>query len=287
MLRLVLTAFFVLNPLILYFGGNGMSEALYLFCMLAAARYMSRWLAKGDLPSLVYSATALGFGYLERTEPIAAAVCTVPLVLLVTFSRTDGDYRRRLWTGMTDVAVFTLPIFTSFIGWAAVSWVITGQPFQQITSKYGNATLLANSHQVTSTLHDRLVHEAKAITYVSPFLLVIVIAAIAVAVIRRNIGAAGFILILGGGLGFTLASFLANAIFVVPLLHTHRSDGGTASGKSVRHSGEVEAPVEVAPPSKAWKGAFGSLAASFIVIALLIPVAPEHRSRNDQSGDRS
>ena len=119
--RLVLTACFVLNPLILYFGGNGMSEALYLFCMLAAARYLSRWLAKGDLPSLVYSAIALGFGYLERTEPIAAGVCAVPLVLLVTFSRTDGTRSHRLWTGMTDVVVFTLPILTSFIGWAAVS----------------------------------------------------------------------------------------------------------------------------------------------------------------------
>ena len=211
--RILLTAVFVLNPMVLYFGGNGMSEALYLFCMLAASRYLSRWLWRTDLPSLVYSAIALGFGYLERTEPIAGAALATPLVLLVAYSRSDGDRRHRIWMALTDAIIFVIPITTALIAWAAVSYVITGQPFQQITSKYGNATLLANSHQVTRTVHDRLIHEVQAVTSMAPLLILIAITALVVAIIRRNIGAAGFVLILGGGLGFTLASFLANAIF--------------------------------------------------------------------------
>ncbi len=34
--RLLLTAFFVVNPMVLYYGGNGMSEGLYLFTVTAA-----------------------------------------------------------------------------------------------------------------------------------------------------------------------------------------------------------------------------------------------------------
>ena len=211
--RLILIAFFVFNPMILYFGGNGMSEALYLFTMLAAARYLSRWLRDGDVLTLVYCATALGIGYLERSELIAAAALVVPLVFLVTHVRTPADRRGRIWTGMTDVTVLLLPIVTAFVGWAVVSYVITGQPFQQFESKYGNATLLANAHQAATTLHSRLVHEIVTTTYMAPLLIIIVITALAVAVFRRNIGAAGFLLILTGGLGFTLASYLANAIF--------------------------------------------------------------------------
>jgi hypothetical protein len=211
--RLVLTAFFAFNPMVLYFGGNGMSEALYLFCMIAAARYFSRWLKDDDLPSLVYSAIALGIGYLERSEPIAAAACVTPVVLWVTYVRTPGERRYRIWAGLTDVTVLLLPIVTSFVGWAVVSYVITGQPFQQFQSKYGNATLIANAHEPTVTLHARLVHEAKAITYMSPLLIVIVLAALVLAVVRRNIGIVGVVAVLGGGLGFTLLSYLANAIF--------------------------------------------------------------------------
>jgi hypothetical protein len=211
--RLVLTAIFAFNPMILYNGGNGMSEALYLFTMLAASRYLSRWLVEGDLPSLVYTAVALGVGYLERSEPVAAAVCAAPLVFWVTFIRSSGDRRKRIWLALTDSTVLVLPILTSFVGWAAVSYVITGQPFQQFQSKYGNATLIANAHEAVGTLHSRLIHEVKAITSMAPLLIVIIVAALVVAVIRRNIGVLGFAAILGGGLGFTLLSYLENAIF--------------------------------------------------------------------------
>ena len=211
--RLILTAFFAFNPMILYYGGNGMSEALYLFCMLASARYLTRWIKDGDLPSLVYAAIGLGVGYLERSEPVAAAICAVPLVFLVTVVRADGDRIRRIWLALTDCAILVIPILTSFVGWAVVSYVITGQPFQQFQSKYGNATLIANAHEPVGSLHSRLLHEAKAITYMAPLLIVIILAAVMVAVIRRNIGITGFVTILGGGLGFTLLSYLENAIF--------------------------------------------------------------------------
>jgi hypothetical protein len=256
--------------MILYSGGNGMSEALYIFCLVAAARYLSRWLRKGDLPSLVYSATALGFGYLERTEPIAAAACAVPLVLLVTFSRTKGDRVHRFWTAMTDVVVFTLPIATTFIGWAVISYVITGQPFQQFESKYGNATLIANSHEITGTLQDRLVHEAKAITYMAPLLIVIIIAAIAVAVIRRNIAGAGMVLILGGGIGFTMASYLVNAIF--PWFRYYI----VIAPAAVLLVGSMFAePVRLKPPTdpepRPRHTAIGSVAAGLVALVLLVP----------------
>ena len=213
LLRLILTALFALNPMIIYNGGNGMSEALYLFCMLAASRYLSRWLRDGDLASLVYVAVALGVGYLERSEPIAPRICAAPLVFCVTFVRSPGDRAKRMWLALTDTAILLIPIITSFVGWAVVSYVITGQPFQQFQSKYGNATLIANAHEAAGTIIFRLVHEVKAITYMAPLLVVIVLVALIVAVLRRNIGIVGFVAVLGGGLGFTLLSYLENAIF--------------------------------------------------------------------------
>ncbi len=277
--RLVLTAFFSFNPMVLYFGGNGMSEALYLFCMLAAARYLSRWLKKNDLQSLVYAAIALGFGYLERSEPIAAAALAVPLIFLVTFARSSEDRRRRIWAGMTDVTIFLLPIVTAFIGWAVVGYVITGAPFQQFTSKYGNATLLTNSGQKATTLHFRLLHEVKAITYMAPFLLLIVVLAIVVAVIRRNIGVASVILILGGGLGFTLASYAADAIFdwyryyiLVAPIAVLLVGSLFAVPVRLKQPGEESAALPSAPPRSSLplgRRIAGSIAACAVAVVLL------------------
>jgi len=211
--RLVLTGLFVVNPLILLFAGNGMSEAIYVFTMLAATRYLLRWLRTGDLTSLMYCAIALAFGYLERSEPVAAAMLAATLVFWFTFKRSVGDSRSRTWSGLTNVAILLMPIVTAFLGWAAMSWVITGQPFPQFTSKYGNAALIASSHQMATTISERVMHEIKAVTYISPLFAVIVTAAAVVAIRRGNTQLLGVLCVLGGGIGFTLASYATNAIF--------------------------------------------------------------------------
>jgi len=71
--RLCLTVLFAVNPMIILYSGNGMSEALYLVTLIATSRYLARWLVRDDLPSLVYAAIALGFCYLARNEAIFAA----------------------------------------------------------------------------------------------------------------------------------------------------------------------------------------------------------------------
>jgi hypothetical protein len=285
-LRLILTACFALNPMILLFGGDGMSEALYLFTMLAATRYLLRWLREDDLASLVFAAIALAFAYLERSEPVAAAALSVPLVCWVTYARSSGERRERVWAGLTDVVIFLMPIVTAFVGWAAVAWVITGQPFQQFTSKYGNAALIANSHIPIGTLSTRVLHEATAITYTGPLFTVIVVAALVVAARRRNVEILGVVSILGAGLGFTLASYLTNAIFpwyryyilVAPL--EVLLVGTLFAMPSTRRAPEGPvhqvAPVRVESPKRRRRTAagLGALGASVVAIALLTPSIP-------------
>ncbi|MGO9027634.1 MAG: hypothetical protein ACLQOZ_03255 [Acidimicrobiales bacterium] len=211
--RLLLTVLFAGSPMILMFGGDGMSEALYLFLMLAATRYLMRWLRDDDLASLVYAATALGFAYLERSEPVAAAAFAAPFVWWVTFSRSPGDRRTRVWAGLTDATILVAPIVTCFVAWAAISYVIVGQPFEQFTSKYGNSALIAGSHIATGNVSTRVVHELHAILYLGPALPIILLAALIMAVYRRNAQIWVLATVLGGGLAFTLLSYLDNAIF--------------------------------------------------------------------------
>ena len=137
--RLALTAFFVLNPMILFYGGNGMSEGLYLFTLVAATRYLLRWIHAGDLRSLAYAAIALAFSYLTRNEALAAVAAGAIGVAWVSFRRTQGGRSARRATALADAAIFAVPGFLAAAGWAIASYVITGSLFGQLSSIYGNS----------------------------------------------------------------------------------------------------------------------------------------------------
>ena len=89
-LRLVLVVVLALNGMVLYYGGNGMSEGLYLFTLVASSCYLLRWMRDDDLASLVYSASALGICYLVRNEAVGAAFLGGLLVLGVGFARATA-----------------------------------------------------------------------------------------------------------------------------------------------------------------------------------------------------
>jgi hypothetical protein len=276
--RLILTAFFAADPMILLYGGNGMSEAIYLFTMLAAARYLMRWIRDDDLPSLVYSASALGIAYLERSEPVAAAAFASFLIFGVTFFRNRDALGGRLRLALTDAVIYLMPVLTAFVGWAVVSYVITGQAFAQFTSKYGNSALISEAHAPKMKLVARLIHEGQAIEFLAPLFPLIVAMALVVAIRRRDVQLLGMVAILGGGLAFTLLSYLDNSIFpwfryyimVIPIdvllvgSLLARVSGVHAGSQGLVHTSAV--PDKTDKSSSGWLAGFAS---ALLVVTLL------------------
>ena len=95
--------------------------------------------------------------------------------------------------------------------------MITGQPFQQFTSQYGNSSELGlfggqygnqSGHEFT-----RLAHEATALGYMAPLLPIALILALLIAIRRRDPRVLVPLAVLGGGLGFILVSYLDNQVF--------------------------------------------------------------------------
>ena len=137
----VLVAAFALNPMVVYYGANGMSEAPYVFFLAACVRYLARWTATRSLTALVWSGLALGACYLARYEAGVAALGGIVTVAIVSWSHAAGqDRRRRTLLAISDVIVFTVPVAVAFVGWAVTSRVITGSAFEYLTSQYGNTS---------------------------------------------------------------------------------------------------------------------------------------------------
>src|SRR4051812_37507638 len=79
--RVALAATFALQPMIVMYGGNGMSEAMFLFFLLLTCRRLARWLAQERTWDLVLAGTGAAFAYLTRIEAIPAVVAATAVVV--------------------------------------------------------------------------------------------------------------------------------------------------------------------------------------------------------------
>ncbi len=229
--RLVLVAILALNGMVIYYAGDGMSEGLYLLTLVATCRYLLRWMRDDDLASLVYSAIALGLCYITRNEAAGPAAAAGLAVLVVSSARRtlspaveavspsserSASRSGPIWGALTDLAIFEIPFVTSFVGWAVVSYVITGQPFAQFTSVYGTASQLKVSGEEGGgpppLLHTRILHDVHDIYYLAPLLPLILIIALIAAGWRRDVGVLAPISVVGGGLAFDALAYLTNSI---------------------------------------------------------------------------
>jgi len=208
--RLVLVAILASNGMILYYGANGMSEGLYLFTLIATSRYLLRWLRDNDLTSLVYAAIALGACYLARNEAVLPAVLGGLTVLIVGYFRRSASRQERIWGALTDATIFEIPFVAAFAGWALVSYVITGQPFQQFTSVYGTTSQIQVAGSVA--LKFRMLQDVHDLAYLAPTIPVVIVVAVVVAIKRRDIGIVAPIMVIGGGLAFDVLAYINNSI---------------------------------------------------------------------------
>jgi hypothetical protein len=133
-------ACFALNPVIIVYGGSGMSEAGMLFCLLWCARYLLRWVSTDQVGDLAWAGIALGVGYLVRYEMIPATAGAAGLVIVMTLRRSQG--RSRIDSAVLSTLIVTFPITAAFILWALAGWVVDGELFAQLSSQYGNATIV-------------------------------------------------------------------------------------------------------------------------------------------------
>lgn len=134
---------FALNPVIILYGGTGLSEGAEVFCVLWCICNLLRWLDSQRVGDLGWAGMALGVGYLARYEVITAACGAAVLVAVVAFVRSPRQ--ARLQSTMLSVIILVFPIAAAFCLWALTSWVVSGEAFATLSSQYGNASQVATA----------------------------------------------------------------------------------------------------------------------------------------------
>ena len=156
-MRLTAVAMLAAHPLLLIYGGNGMSECCWMLFLVIGVRSLTKWWEHDDVVSLAMAGIALGAAYLTRYETVATVAAAAVLVGVVAWRRMPSDgstptSKGRAWAAGVDLAVFSFPPAAAFFGWALASWVVIGEPFAQFSSQYGNSALVAASQEGNAAL---------------------------------------------------------------------------------------------------------------------------------------
>ncbi|MEP9390757.1 glycosyltransferase family 39 protein [Gordonia sp. VNK1] len=214
---------FAVNPMILLYGGMGMSEAPFLFFLLWACRRMLCWVRRRGVGDLVCAGAALGFGYLTRYEAIVAAVAVTVGVFWVStlHHRSSATHRWQSYCagaafGVHDAVIVGLPTAFAFALWAGVGWILDGNAFSQFSSQYGNAAQvavagIASADEVGTTPLARSV--AAGLLGMQPLLLVVAVVVTWTAIRTRTVDAAVVLAVFGSVLVFQIAAVLVGSTF--------------------------------------------------------------------------
>jgi hypothetical protein len=206
--RIALPLLFAVHPMVLHYGANGDTEALYLFLVLLAVRYLSRWLVNGTLGALVVAGLALGLGYWTRYETIAAALAVIGVVSLVSYRRWTGNRRERLTAAAADAIIVGTPFLVAFGTWTLASWIIVGNAFEQFSSVYGTASQLSTGTVFDGGTLDAVAMASTVLRGLEPALLVLLPISLAWAALRRDARWLAPISVLGGILAFAVLAWV-------------------------------------------------------------------------------
>lgn len=140
---LAVTAF-GLHPMVILYGSNGMSEAVWLCLILWACRRLLRWMNSGSIVDLLVCSVGLALAYLTRIESMVATVSAALFVVAITTVRHRySGWKAAARVGLHDGVILLFPTFSTALTWAFTGWVLVGSPLDPITSQYGNTSQVA------------------------------------------------------------------------------------------------------------------------------------------------
>lgn len=218
--RLALTVVFAVAPMILLYGGSGLSEPALLFFVLLATKSLIGWVADRSPSQLTSAGLALGLAYLTRYEAVAPAAAVAALVGVASLlaSREDGR-TLRCQDALNDVALVSLPFVFAFTTWAAMAKILVHAWLPTFSSQYGNSAQVGNAQSsIRAVTGDSLLSAAgyagKQILGLAPGLVPLLVLAIIVGARRgRRLAALAVVTPLGSVLFFDNAVFLAGDSF--------------------------------------------------------------------------
>ncbi|QYK64335.1 glycosyltransferase family 39 protein [Paenibacillus sp. S25] len=143
-MSILLALLYALNPFILLFGANGLSDSLYIYFIMMTVIEFALWLKDRMTASLIVSGLALAMAFWTRYEAVPLGVAMAGgVVLAIMFlhrnmGRRELALREKLHKVEATWLLLLLPVVFSGLLWIFFNYLIMGNAFYFLNSEYSN-----------------------------------------------------------------------------------------------------------------------------------------------------
>ncbi|MCP3745934.1 hypothetical protein [Paenibacillus sp. A3M_27_13] len=143
-MNIMLALLYALNPFILLFGANGLSDSLYIYFIMMTVIEFALWLKDRMTASLIVSGLALAMAFWTRYEAVPLGVAMAGgVVLAIMFlhrnmGRRELALREKLHKVEATWLLLLLPVVFSGLLWIFFNYLIMGNAFYFLNSEYSN-----------------------------------------------------------------------------------------------------------------------------------------------------
>ena len=153
-IRAVLLLLFILNPMMLFYGANGMSEMLAVCFFVATIYYLLSYVKKENVLFLIGASAATTLAIMTRYEMLALIPTIITLLVIRRIPHWKKINRQVVKEIEGDLMIYGLPIGFSISLWIIANWAIMDNPLYFMNSIYSNTS------QASQLLNDSLYYRS-------------------------------------------------------------------------------------------------------------------------------
>lgn len=130
--RLVLLVLFGLNPLFVYYAGNGDSVMVGVFLLGVALSSLISWGITDQTRHLAAAGLAMGVAVMVDYGYFVVAAGLAIGFMILSAAKSDDGLKTR-----STLLLFLTPVAYALLFWCLINWVLIGNPFEWISAQDG------------------------------------------------------------------------------------------------------------------------------------------------------
>lgn len=130
--RIVILVLFGLNPMFVFYAGNGDPVILGLFLLGVALSSLVSWSITDQTRHLAAAGLAIGLAVMVDYGFILVGVGFAIAFMIISASKKDDGLKVR-----STLLLFLTPLAYALLFWCLLNWVLLGDPFQWFTAQNG------------------------------------------------------------------------------------------------------------------------------------------------------
>jgi len=145
--RVLVLLTFILNPMILFFGVNGMSEAVAIFFLVTTIYLLILYLSSKSTTYLLGLGATISLAIMSRWEMLVLIPTTILVLIISIFLNSSKKLVSKIEGA---VLLFLTPVIFTISIWILANWIIMGDPLHFLTSIYSNTSQAGKLSQEVS-----------------------------------------------------------------------------------------------------------------------------------------